>query len=114
MFQNPKDKVRIQHILEAIHQIEDYIQNISYDNFVSNKMLVDAVVRQLEIVGEATNHLSDDIKLRYSNVEWKQIIGLRNILIHEYFTVDVPLVWSVLQYDLPEFKNTILEIYSKL
>ncbi len=114
MFQNPKDKVRIQHILEAIYQIEDYIQNISYDNFVSNKMLVDAVVRQLEIVGEATNHLSDDIKLRYSNVEWKQIIGLRNILIHEYFTVDVPLVWSVLQYDLPEFKNTILEIYSKL
>lgn len=60
MFQNPKDKVRIQHILEAIYQIEDYIQNISYDNFVSNKMLVDAVVRQLEIVGEATNHLSDD------------------------------------------------------
>jgi uncharacterized protein with HEPN domain len=114
MFQNPKDKVRIQHILEAIHQIEDYIQNNSYDNFVSNKMLVDATVRQLEVIGEATNHLSDEIKLHYSNVEWKQIIGLRNILIHEYFAVDVPLVWSVLQYDLPEFKNTILEIYSKL
>lgn len=109
-----KDKIRIQHILDAIYQIEDYMQNITFETFSSNKMLVDAVVRQLEIIGEASNHLSSEIKIAYTNIEWKQIVGLRNILIHEYFSVDVPLVWSVLQYDLPNFKNTIHIIQTNL
>lgn len=114
MLTNSKDKVRIQHILDAINDIEGYLVDCSFDNFSDNLMMVNATVRQLEIVGEASNHLSEELKSKYTNVEWRQIIGLRNILIHEYYNVDIPLVWSVIQYDLPNFKQTILLILEEI
>lgn len=111
---NSKDKIRILHILDAIIEIENYLEKISIDSFSENLMMVNATIRQLEIIGEASNHLTEEIKDQYKSVEWKQIIGLRNILIHEYFNVDIPLVWSVIQYDLPHFKQTIITILEDL
>jgi len=111
---NPKDKVRVLHILDAILEIEDYNSGILFEDFSKNSLLINTTVRQFEIIGEASNHLSEDLKSKYSNIEWKQIIGLRHILIHEYFSVDVPLIWSVMQYDLPDFKNTIQIILNNL
>ena len=111
---NPKDKVRVLNILDAILEIEDYNSGILFEDFSKNSLLINTTVRQFEIIGEASNHLSEDLKSKYSNIEWKQIIGLRHILIHEYFSVDVPLIWSVMQYDLPDFKNTIQIILNNL
>jgi uncharacterized protein with HEPN domain len=73
-------------------------------------MMVYACIKQLEIVGEAANHLSNSITSKYQDVEWKQIVGLRNVLVHEYFGVDVNVVWDVIQYDLPHFKTSVLII----
>ena len=105
---NPKDFIRLQHILDAIDEIENYTFQVEFSDFQQNSMMIHASVRQLEIIGEAANHLSDELTSNYESVEWKQIIGLRNLLIHEYFGVDIAIVWNVIQFDLPHFKNEIL------
>ena len=110
---NQKDILRLKHILDSISEIEKYTLNINFDEFSNNSMMIDASIRHLEIIGEASNHLSEIIKLTYKTIEWRQIIGFRNLLIHEYFSVDVNLVWHVIQYDLPHFKQTIIEIIDK-
>ncbi len=114
MLGNQKDILRLNHILDSISEIEIYTSNISFEEFSNNSMMVNASIRHLEIIGEASNHLSESIKSTYKTVEWRQIIGFRNLLIHEYFSVDINLVWHVIQYDLPHFKQTILEITKDL
>ena len=79
---NLKDLIRLQHILDAIEEIEKYTLDVSFSHFEQNSMMLHASVRQLEIIGEASNHLSNEIIATYQTVEWKQIIGFRNILIH--------------------------------
>ena len=111
---NQKDILRLNHILDSISEIKKYTSNISLEEFSNNSMMIDASIRHLEIIGEASNHLSEIIKSTYKTVEWRQIIGFRNLLIHEYFSVDVNLVWHVIQYDLPHFKQTIIEITEDL
>lgn len=104
------DAARINHILDAINEIENYTSKISFEDFSGNSMMVYACIKQLEIIGEATNHLSAVLTSKYTNVEWKQIIGLRHVLVHEYFGVDVKVVWDIIQSDMPNFKNSILAI----
>uniref|UniRef100_UPI004049DF11 HepT-like ribonuclease domain-containing protein n=1 Tax=Flavobacterium sp. TaxID=239 RepID=UPI004049DF11 len=107
MQSNAKDLIRLQHIFDAILEIENYTLNVVYKDFENNSMMLHASVRQLEIIGEASNHLSIDLISNYRSVEWKQIIGFRNILIHEYFGVDKAVVWNVIQFDLTHLKNEI-------
>ncbi|NJM80968.1 MAG: DUF86 domain-containing protein [Flavobacterium sp.] len=114
MQNNSKDLIRLKHILDSIVEIENYIENKNFADFQENSMLSNASIRLLEIIGEASNHLSLEIKTEFDSVEWKQIIGLRNILIHEYFAVDFALIWEVIIYDLPNFKNTIIKILNTL
>ena len=104
------NKARLSHILEAINEIESYLEEADFDIFVNNSMMKFACIKQLEIIGEAANHISDAIKLKYSLVEWPQIVGLRNFLIHEYFGVDLKVVWEILQSDILKFKLQILQI----
>ena len=101
------DKVRLQHILDAISEIENYTENVDFAQFSSNSMLFNACVRQLEIVGEAVNRLSDDLIANNPNVEWRKVTGLRNMLIHEYFGIDDKLIWSIIQKNIPDLKNKI-------
>jgi uncharacterized protein with HEPN domain len=108
------DSARINHILDAIVEIETYVSGISFEDFRTNSMMIYACIKQLEIIGEATNHLSESITTKYQNVEWKQIVGLRNVLVHEYFGVEVNVVWDVIQYDLPHFKTSILIIKEEI
>jgi len=75
--------------------------------FPNNRMIVDAVIRNLEIIGEAAINLADNFKSVNSHIPWRDIAGLRNILIHEYFGVDKEKVWKVIQKDLPSFKKEI-------
>ncbi|SMO90839.1 HepT-like ribonuclease domain-containing protein [Gracilimonas mengyeensis] len=104
------DKARLKHILDAIAEIESYIENDSFDSFASDSMKKYATVKQIEIIGESSNHISSAIKESYPKVSWKEIIGIRNILIHEYFGVDERIVWEVAQNDLPKLKEQIHEI----
>lgn len=101
------DQQRLFHIKEAIEEIIAYIREVDYDEFASNSMMRFASIKQLEIIGEATRHLTKETKSAYPEIQWKEISGLRNVLIHEYFGVDTELVWQIIKVD-------ILELYAKL
>jgi uncharacterized protein with HEPN domain len=108
------DKVRLQHILDAISEIENYIKGVDFVQFSSNSMLFNACIRQLEIVGEAVNRLSDDLIANNPDVEWRKVTGLRNMLIHEYFGIDDKLIWSIIQKNIPDLKNKVSQIVANL
>lgn len=106
------NKARLAHILEAINEIENYLEEVDYATFERNSMMKFACIKQLEIIGEATHHVTQVIKEKYPNIEWLQIVGLRNFLIHEYFGVDIKVVWDILNTDITNFKLQIQEIIS--
>ena len=114
MRNNPEDKTRLQHIYDAILEIEKYIKDSSLDEFQSNSMMQFASAKQLEIIGEAANHLSEHFKKLYKGIQWKEIIGLRNILIHEYFGIDTKIIWDVIKVDLPEVKSRIKDMLNQI
>jgi len=101
------DRTYLSHIREAIESIEDYLESITYDKFMSNKMMIDAVVRELEIVGEASNSLSGEFREKHSEMLWRQMKNMRNFLIHEYFGVNTKVVWDTCKEDLPKLKKLI-------
>jgi uncharacterized protein with HEPN domain len=77
---------------------------------MQNSMMRFACIKQMEIIGEAGNHVSDETKAKFSTVEWSQILGMRNVFVHEYFGVDSSLVWEIIKTDIPELKVKIVEI----
>ena len=99
-------------IRQAIDRIEQYIKNLSFDDFSDDQKSVDAVVRNLEIIGEAANRLPDEFKEKYSEVEWHKVVGLRHRIVHEYFGIDIEIIWQILHKDLPELKQKIIQIIS--
>ena len=108
-----KDSIYIRHILDAIDKIERYIR-IGYDGFMEHSHWQDAVIRQLEIVGEATKHLSEDVRVRHPDVPWRRIAGLRDVLIHDYMGVDLEAVWQVTQKNIPQLKEQLIKIFPDL
>jgi len=94
----PRDyKVCLEDILEAVGRIRSYTLDLTLDAFRVDFKTFDAVVRNLEIIGEATKGIPDSVRLKYPEVDWNRIRALRNILIHEYFGVDAEIVWDVVQ-----------------
>ncbi len=104
------DSVYLTHILDSIDQIESHVGTATQAEFLSNGMTQDAVVRRLEIIGEAARNLSDQARESHPGVEWGSIIGLRNRLIHAYFQVDIDVVWEIVSTDLPSLKAVIREM----
>jgi len=104
------DTVYMKHILDAIHRIEEYTQNIEYKDFIENHLIQDGVIRQIEIIGEAVKRLSNEIREKYTDVPWKDIVGMRNKLIHNYFGVDVDAVWETVKKDIPVLKKKLIGI----
>lgn len=99
-----------EHILESITWIEAYTKKLAQNDFKKNVQIQDAVIRRLAIIGEAIKNFPEDIKRDHPDVKWKQIAGMRNLLIHEYFGVSVPLVWNVVKNDIPILKKQIKDI----
>ena len=97
-------------ILESIDKVEQYTQGMSFDEFSSDQKSIDAVVRNLEIIGEAANRLPDDFKEKHSSVEWYKVVGLRNRIIHEYFGIDLQIIWQIVHADLPSLRQTLSRI----
>ncbi len=87
-------------ILEAIHQIRIYTAGLNEDDFAKDRKTQDAVIRNLEIIGEAAGNLPEQFQKAASEIEWRKIKGLRNILIHEYFGINLPIIWDVVQNKL--------------
>ena len=107
------DRLYLRHILDAIEKIENYVA-VGRDVFVSTSHWQDAVIRQLEIIGEASKKLSKQLCLRYNDVPWRRIAGLRDVLIHDYMGVDIIAVWEITQKNLPLLKTQIEKISKEL
>ena len=107
----PKDyRVYLDDILEAIEKIIDYTGLMSFESFYNDPKTIDAVNRNLGIIGEAANRLTDEIKCKYPNIEWHRIIGLRNIIIHDYTSVDLEIIWDIVKNKLSLLEKQIKEI----
>jgi uncharacterized protein with HEPN domain len=109
-----EDRIFLLHILDAIHQIHEYINRLSHQEFMQDRKTQDAVVRQIEIIGEAAAHVSTATCTQYSQVPWRQIIGMRNRLIHGYFQVNLNLVWNVATREVLELQPQIEKIVDAL
>ena len=108
------DKVYLKHILDAISDIEKFMQGVSEEEFFGNREKQYAVLRALEIIGEATKNLSSELKTKSPEVDWKNIAGMRDKLIHAYFGVNLPLVWETVKKDLPQLKKQTQKILENL
>ena len=104
------DKSRLLHIADSIQAIQNYIRGVDYPEFKSNTMMMDAVEKHLAVIGEASDHLSADLKQQYGSTEWFKIKGLRNRIIHRYFDIDSKIVWDIIKDDLPLLQSTVARI----
>ena len=106
-------KVYLNDLLEAIRKIEKYTVNLSFDDLANDELIQDAVVRNLEIIGEAVKNIPVEIRNKKPEIEWQKIAGLRDILVHAYFGVDVEIVWDVIITKIPELKKRVLGMTSE-
>lgn len=107
---NKEDVERLIHMKESIQKIERYTEDVSLDEFKQNEMLQDAIFKNLEIIGEAAYKISHDTKDLYSDIEWRKIEGLRHRLVHDYYKVDLEIVWQTKNKSLPLLIEKIVEI----
>lgn len=101
------DHARLSHIKECIDEIETALKGYDYDGFCNNHVLRIAIVKWLEIIGEATNHITNETKDKYPSIEWQKIIGLRNIVVHEYFRIDYNIIWDAATHFLGFMKKEL-------
>ena len=106
----PGDYQRLLHILEAIEEIQSYTTGVELRAFLENSMMRFACVKQIEIIGEAANSITSETKFLFADIEWGQIIGMRHILVHEYFGVDFDLIWQVVIDDLPILRKKVIDV----
>jgi uncharacterized protein with HEPN domain len=100
-------KLLFEDIIESINKIEKYIEKIGYDDFTNSSIIVDAVIRNIEIIGEASNNVPPEIQKRYSDIPWKKLKGIRNRIVHAYFGVDLKIIWFIVSNELSRLKQSI-------
>ena len=105
------DAVYIEHMLTCIDRVLEYIGS-DKDAFYQSTLVQDAVLRNLQVMAESSQRMSDGLKDQYPMIPWREIAGFRNILVHDYLGIDCDAVWSVVEQDLPELKKTLLSMQS--
>jgi uncharacterized protein with HEPN domain len=103
-------RVYIEDIQESINKIEEYTKKITENDFYKNTQIQDAVLRRLEIIGQAVKNIPEEIRKRYPGIPWKKIAGLRDVLIHEYFGVNLKRAWKVIREDIYTLRNVIIKV----
>ena len=106
--------IYLQDIISNIEHAEEFTANMSFDKFVENYQFNYAVVRCLEIIGEACKQIPQTIRNKYPEVPWQRIVVTRNVIVHEYAAVDLEIIWGTVKNDLPLFKNQIQQIIADL
>jgi uncharacterized protein with HEPN domain len=101
-------------ILDAIRKIDKYTKHLSFNDFLENELVQDGVVRNLEVVGEAVKKIPENMRKSGSQIDWKKVAGLRDILIHEYFAVDLEIIWDVVVNKVPELKKVAIILLEEL
>ncbi len=107
------DKEFVLDMFISCKKILSYIKDMSYEDFKKDEKTVDAVIRNIEILGEAAKKISDEFKRKYPHVEWKEIAKTRDKLIHKYFGVDVEIIWTISKKDIPQLKEKLESILRK-
>lgn len=107
------DDLLVEDILDAIEKITRYTNGLTFDQFAMDERTLDAVARNFEIIGEAANRLSDDYKIRNDGINWNQIRGFRNRIVHDYFGIDQSIVWQIIEVYLPKLDSTLRAITSE-
>jgi uncharacterized protein with HEPN domain len=100
----------IEDIIESGNKILSYTSGLTIDQFLADDKTVDAVIRNFEIIGEATGNLPDDFKIQYPEIDWRRIKGFRNRIVHEYFGIDYEIVWKIKETFLPEILEKLSSI----
>ena len=109
-----RDLVFVEHILESINAIEDFSKGLSKEKLISSRLRQSAIIREIEIIGEAVKNISKNLKESSPNVSWAEIAGTRDKMIHHYFGVDLEIVWNILKSELPDLKKQLLGIKEDL
>ena len=108
-----RDRGRLEHILEQLNNIEEFVSGKTLNDLQNDKILQYAIVKCIEIIGEAAYMLSVEFKDKHPQVQWEQIVRMRHVLVHGYYHISLPLVWSVIQDDLIDLKPYIMQFLSK-
>ncbi|MFO8077867.1 MAG: DUF86 domain-containing protein [Thermoplasmatota archaeon] len=107
------DVVYLHHMLDSMVKIKDFTDNVGESEFENSELIQSAVIRQIEIIGEATKQISQSVKRKYPHIPWRDIAGMRDKLIHGYFGVDIDAVWDTIQLDIPVLEKDIKRILEK-
>ena len=108
------DKARLNHILDAIDAVEEYTREVSFEDFKQSSEKTSATVKQVEIIGEAANRITDKTRELGHEIEWSKIVGLRNILVHDYYIIDHSIIWEIIEDELAMLKSNIKTLISKI
>ncbi len=105
-------KFRIQDILDAVQKIDSYTEGLSFEDFASDSKTIDAVIRQLTIIGEAASRVPEEITSTASTIPWLEIRGMRNVVVHEYFGVNTRIIWETVKKNIPELRSG-MEVFQR-
>lgn len=108
-----EDSVYLKHILDAINDIDEFVKGMDKEGFLSNKAIRYAVVRSIEIIGEASKHLSKKFREQNKDIRWEDICGMRDKLIHDYIGVDYLIVWKAIERDIPYLKKKLMQVLNQ-